>query len=56
MKLRRSDDDAPPGSAPLSRLRAADVLSVGSSGLRTRKLRAALSALGISIGIAARLE
>lgn len=36
-----------------SRLRGADVLSVGSSGLRTRKMRTALSALGITIGIAA---
>ncbi|MGH1490617.1 MAG: ABC transporter permease [Acidimicrobiales bacterium] len=36
-----------------SRLRAADVLSVGGSGLRTRKTRTALSALGITIGIAA---
>ena len=53
MKTRRSRAEAPAGSAPLSRLRASDVLAVGSSGLRTRKLRAALSALGISIGIAA---
>jgi putative ABC transport system permease protein len=37
---------------PASRLRAADVLGVGSIGLRTRRLRAALSALGIAIGIA----
>ncbi|MGI9598700.1 MAG: ABC transporter permease [Acidimicrobiales bacterium] len=36
-----------------SRLRPGDVLSVGSSGLRTRKMRTALSALGITIGIAA---
>ncbi len=36
-----------------SRLRAGDVLAVGSSGLRTRKTRTALSALGITIGIAA---
>lgn len=36
-----------------SRLRFADVLSVGGSGLRTRKTRTALSALGITIGIAA---
>jgi putative ABC transport system permease protein len=35
-----------------SRLLAADVVRVGSSGLRTRRLRAALSALGIAIGIA----
>jgi putative ABC transport system permease protein len=32
---------------------AADVLRTGSLGLRTRRLRAALSALGIAIGIAA---
>ena len=32
--------------------RAADVLRTGSLGLRTRRLRAALSALGIAIGIA----
>ncbi|HEY3185224.1 MAG TPA: ABC transporter permease [Gaiellaceae bacterium] len=37
---------------PPSRLLAADVVSVGSMGLRTRRLRAALSALGIAIGIA----
>ena len=30
-----------------------DVLRTGSLGLRTRRLRAALSALGIAIGIAA---
>lgn len=36
-----------------SRLRAGDVLSVGSTGLRTRKMRTALSALGVTIGIAA---
>jgi len=39
--------------AAASRLRAQDILSVGSIGLRTRKLRGALSALGIAIGIAA---
>lgn len=39
-----------PGS---SRLRAADILRVGSHGLRTRRVRAALSILGIAIGIAA---
>jgi len=40
--------------APLgpSRMTAADVLRTGSLGLRTRRLRAALSALGIAIGIA----
>ena len=35
-----------------SRLLPADVLRVGSAGLRTRRLRAALSGLGIAIGIA----
>jgi putative ABC transport system permease protein len=38
---------------PLSRVRPADLLIAGTIGLRTRRLRAALSALGISIGIAA---
>jgi putative ABC transport system permease protein len=37
---------------PPSRLRAGDVLAVGSVGLRSRRLRAGLSALGIAIGIA----
>jgi putative ABC transport system permease protein len=36
-----------------SRLRVADLLRVASVGLRTRRLRAALSALGIAIGVAA---
>ncbi|MFD7643881.1 ABC transporter permease [Kitasatospora sp. NPDC059795] len=36
-----------------ARLRPRDVLSVGLSGLRGRKLRAFLSALGIAIGVAA---
>jgi putative ABC transport system permease protein len=40
------------GLAP-SRVAAADVLRTGTLGLRTRRLRAALSALGIAIGIAA---
>ena len=35
-----------------SRLLAGDVLRVGVTGLRTRRLRAALSAIGIAIGIA----
>jgi putative ABC transport system permease protein len=35
-----------------SRLRAADLLPLGTAGLRTRPMRAALSALGIAIGIA----
>jgi len=41
------------GEADGSRLTAADLLRTGSLGLRSRRLRAALSALGISIGIAA---
>ena len=36
-----------------SRLRPSDILRVGASGPRSRKLRTALSALGVSIGIAA---
>ncbi len=36
----------------ISRLLPADVARVGAVGLRTRRLRAALSALGIAIGIA----
>ena len=40
-------------NVPNSRLGLLDTLRVGSSGLKTRKLRAALSALGITIGIAA---
>ncbi|MFC7276502.1 ABC transporter permease [Paractinoplanes rhizophilus] len=41
--------------APLSpaRMRAADLLRLGGTGLRARPLRAVLSALGIAIGIAA---
>jgi putative ABC transport system permease protein len=41
------------GRAPRPRLRAADLLPTGTIGLRARKLRAALSALGIAIGIGA---
>jgi putative ABC transport system permease protein len=37
---------------PRSRLLAADALRVASVGLRTRRLRAALSAVGVAIGIA----
>jgi putative ABC transport system permease protein len=36
-----------------ARLRPADLARVASAGLRTRRLRAALSALGIAIGVAA---
>ncbi len=38
---------------PRSRLRPGDLLPVGTVGLRARPLRAALSALGVAIGIAA---
>jgi putative ABC transport system permease protein len=44
--------DAGEAELPQSRLSPRDVLRVGSIGLRTRRLRATLSALGISIGIA----
>jgi putative ABC transport system permease protein len=40
------------GRLPPSRLLGADVFGVGAIGLRTRRLRAALSALGVAIGIA----
>jgi putative ABC transport system permease protein len=43
---------APPIAAP-KRLRPADLGRISSVGLRTRKLRAGLSALGIAIGVAA---
>lgn len=36
----------------MSRLSPADLLALGSLGMRTRRLRAALSALGIALGIA----
>jgi putative ABC transport system permease protein len=45
---------AAPSAAPASaRLRPADLVGLASIGLRTRKLRAALSGLGIAIGVAA---
>src|SRR5438270_13268603 len=40
-------------AVPRSRLLAADAVRVASVGLRTRRVRAALSALGVAIGIAA---
>ena len=43
----------PTSAVPLSRLRARDTLALGTSSIRSRPLRAALSALGIAIGIAA---
>ena len=43
-----------PASAPARvRLHPADLAALASVGLRTRKLRAGLSALGIAIGVAA---
>ena len=48
--IRRPPPDRDAGS---SRLSARDLLRVGSLGVRSRRVRAALSALGISIGIAA---
>jgi putative ABC transport system permease protein len=50
---RRSRSQAGRQALPPSRLLPLDILRVGSVGLRTRRLRAALSALGIAIGIAA---
>jgi len=41
---------------PPSRLRSRDVLRVGGAGLRTRRVRVYLSALGIAIGIAAMIS
>jgi len=43
---------APPAPAP-ARLRPGDLAGLASIGLRTRRLRAGLSALGIAIGVAA---
>jgi putative ABC transport system permease protein len=42
-----------PAAPASSRLRVADLAGVASVGLRTRKLRAALSGLGIAIGVGA---
>jgi putative ABC transport system permease protein len=52
LRPRRHRRDGGLNLAP-SRLLPADVLRVASVGLRTRRLRAALSALGVAIGIAA---
>lgn len=49
MTLRMRDT----GAGAVSRLSRPDLLRAGSLGLRSRRVRAALSALGISIGIAA---
>jgi putative ABC transport system permease protein len=40
-------------TAPVARLRGGDLARISSVGIRTRKVRAALSALGIAIGVAA---
>ncbi|HUJ66660.1 MAG TPA: hypothetical protein VLX59_14030, partial [Acidimicrobiales bacterium] len=50
---RRGDRGAGEAVAGASRLSGPDLLRVGSLGLRSRRVRALLSALGISIGIAA---
>jgi putative ABC transport system permease protein len=42
-----------PAAPPRARLHPVDLAGLASVGLRTRKLRAALSALGIAIGVAA---
>ena len=42
-----------PAAPPAARLRPSDLAGLASIGLRTRKLRAGLSALGIAIGVAA---
>ena len=42
-----------PGTPPAARLRPADLARLAAVGIRARKLRAALSALGIAIGVAA---
>ena len=45
--------DGRPAAAAAAGLRPADLGRLAAVGLRTRKLRAALSALGIAIGVAA---
>jgi putative ABC transport system permease protein len=40
-------------AAPPSRLRAVDLLALGTIGLRSRRIRAGLSMLGVAVGIAA---
>ncbi|MFE5535489.1 ABC transporter permease [Streptomyces sp. NPDC056492] len=46
-----TDRSSPPDTRPV-RLSPIDVLALGMLGIRTRRIRAALSALGISLGIA----
>lgn len=52
-RLRRRGTDRSLGALPASRLPLADALRLGAHGLRTRRARTALSALGIAIGVAA---
>jgi putative ABC transport system permease protein len=47
------DDARTPSTPSASRLRPGDLLPLGSLGLRIRKVRTALTAVGIAIGIAA---
>ena len=51
--MRRGSEMATDDHGHASKLRIDDVVRVGASGPRARKTRTALSALGISIGIAA---
>jgi putative ABC transport system permease protein len=52
--IRTPQRNAGPAPAPAAaRLRPSDLAGLASIGLRTRKLRASLSALGIAIGVAA---
>jgi putative ABC transport system permease protein len=51
--IRGGGPPGPPVMPAVGRLRPADLARVASVGLRTRKLRAGLSALGIAIGVAA---
>ncbi|MEG3595299.1 MAG: ABC transporter permease [Chloroflexota bacterium] len=52
-KIKVPNSSSHNGNLPTSHLTFIDILKVSVSGLRTRKLRSALSALGITIGIAA---
>ncbi|MBB4660831.1 ABC transporter permease [Conexibacter arvalis] len=52
-RRRRRAAERPLPSLPSSRLPLADALRLGAHGLRTRRARTALSAIGIAIGVAA---
>ncbi|MDR3036571.1 MAG: ABC transporter permease [Kitasatospora sp.] len=52
-RLRAGGPVRPDRAPAAARLRASDLARLAAVGLRTRKLRAALSALGIAIGVAA---